>query len=247
MSCDEIHSALETLSSCTETDQGSCVTTHCRYPSFDPVNVFIVGYGDGYKVHDGGGAIRSAWDHGRDVPLIRRMLARQAISHHLSLVEDSLIADVPSKDWLASAILSVANASSAAAHAAVERIVIAAEATLRELIYQILLETVPMPKIQKEHEFRGTSGKRHRFDFAVQRDADEWLVLDAVAPHPVSIASKYVAFSDTKAPSSPIVGRFAVYDRPLEPEDASLLAQVADLVPFASLRQGVTREIPIAR
>lgn len=246
MTCDDIRDALDALLRCVETDQGSCVTTHCLYPSFDPVSVYVVRYGEGYKIHDGAGAMRSAWDHGRDAPLVRRMLTRQAVAHHLKITDDSLVAEVPSKEWLASAILAVANASSLAAHAAVERIVIAAEEALKDRIFRVLTETVPAPKaIQKAYEFPGLSGKRHSFDFAVQRDHDGWLVLDAVVKHHVSISSRYVAFADTKAPESSIIGRFAVYDRPLEPDDAALLQQVADLVPFTSLRDGVKREMAI--
>jgi hypothetical protein len=40
-----------------------------------------------------------------------------------------------------------------------------------------------------------------------------------------------------------VAAKFAVYDRHLEPEDASLIKQVADLVPFSGLQGGVTREL----
>ncbi len=209
MACEDIRAALASLSGCEETDQGSRVTTQCMYPSFDPVAVYVVGYGDGFKVHDGGGAIRAGWDHARDAHLVRRMLVRQAAAYHLKMVDDSLVVEVPSKDWLASAIVAVANASASAAHSAVASAVNAAEAALKDRIYQILSETVPVPRIRRAYELAGASGKLHSFDFGVQREHDGWLVLDAVAPHHVSISSRYVAFSDTREASSSIIGRFA--------------------------------------
>ena len=121
MSCDEIRLAFAGVPDCIETDEGTRLTTHCLYPSFDPVHVYVAGFGSGYKVHDGGGAVRSAWDHGRELSLIRKMLSRQAAIYRLGMIEDALVAEVSSLDWVAAAISSVANASASAAHAAVER------------------------------------------------------------------------------------------------------------------------------
>ena len=66
-----ILASLKRFAALADTDEGARLETHCLYPSFDPVHAFIAKVGDGYKVHDGAGAFRSAWDHGRDVGLIR--------------------------------------------------------------------------------------------------------------------------------------------------------------------------------
>lgn len=242
MACDEVRAALAALTDCEETDQGTKITTQCLYPSFDPVHVFVAGYGDGYKVHDGGGAMRAAWDHGRDHTLAKRMLGRQATAYHLAVVEDAIVGEATSAEWLMSAILSVANASAAAAHAAVERIARSTEAMLKERIYTVLATTVPEASIAKGFEAPGKSGKIYTFDFGVRRASDAWLLMDAVAPHHVSISAKYVAFSDVGGPSDSVAGRFAVYDRPLEADDKALLSQVADIVPLTALKEGVKRE-----
>src|SRR4051794_27825100 len=121
--CDDIKAALSAFEACTETDEGSRVTTHCLYPSFDQVNVFVVRIGEGFRIHDGGGAVRSAWLHGREESLVSRMLTKQATRYQIRVQDDSLIADAPSIEWLASAVLAVANASAAAAHAALDRFV----------------------------------------------------------------------------------------------------------------------------
>jgi hypothetical protein len=171
------------------------------------------------------------------------MVNRQAAAYHLTVTDDALVAEIESADWLPSAVLAVANASARAAHAAAERVVAATEIALKERILSVLMQYVPPARIAKEYKLVGASGKQHTFDFAVQYEKDGWLVLDAVAPHHVSIAAKYVAFSDTRN-SELVTNRFAVFDRQLEKDDISLLQQVADLVPFKALPDGVKREFP---
>jgi hypothetical protein len=178
--------------------------------------------------------------------LVRRHLSRQASLYHLSLVDNSLVAEVLLPEWLTSAILSVANASSATAQAVAEHVVAASEATLKDEMYAVLLKTVPERAIAKDYELSGKSGKRHTFDFAVRSHPNDWLLMDAVAPHHSSIYAKYVAFADTKELQDAALGRFAVFKRPLGADDISLLSQVADLVPFGALQEGVLREIAFA-
>src|SRR6266478_6551619 len=96
--CNDIRAALSAFEVCTETEQGSRVTTHCLYPSFEPVNVFVVRFGGGFRVHDGGGAIRSAWTHGREESLVARMLTKQALRYQIKVVDDALVTEVPSVD-----------------------------------------------------------------------------------------------------------------------------------------------------
>ena len=240
MSCDDVKAALAAFDVCTETEEGSRVTTHCLYPSFDPVKVFVVGFGDGFKVHDGGGAARSAWTHGRDAALIGRMLSRQALRYRIEVKGEALTASVPSAEWLTSAILAVANASAAAAHAALDRFISASETVLRDKILSVLKATVSPSTISTEYEIAGQS-KRHRFDFAVREFDGSMLLLNAVTPHHVSVSSKYVAFSDVIHREGVRTDRWAVYERELEPSDVSLLQQVADIVPFKGLRPGLHR------
>jgi hypothetical protein len=121
--CGEIHAALSGLVVCEETTSGARLATHCLYPSFEAVRVFVAKFGDGYKVHDDGGAYREAWLHGRDDALISRIIKSEASRCRLAVSGASMVADVPSAEWLASAILTVSNASASAARKAVERIV----------------------------------------------------------------------------------------------------------------------------
>jgi len=206
------------------------------------VNVYIVRYGDGFKVHDGGGALHSAWIHGRDAPLIRRMLHRYAGRYQVSVADDnSLVVDVPSVEWLQTAILSVANASASVSHAAVEHLVAASEGLLKDRIFSVLRKVVSEPQISKEQNVVGRSGKLHRFDFVVRADTNTLVLIDAVTPHHISISAKYVAFADVQSESVIRTDKFIVHDRPLASDDVSLLQQVADIVPFTSLEPGIAR------
>jgi len=241
--CGKIRSALAELPDCVQTDEGTRFTTQCLYPSFESVDVFVVRYGDGYRVHDGGGAVRSAWDHGRDLSAIRHALSQQASSFHVELSEDALVATVEREDWLLSAVLSVANASALAAREVAAASPRAAENDLKDQILSTLYRVVQPRYIAREYEVRGRSGKKHKFDFGVQSALDGIILLNAVSPHHVSISSKYVVFADTSGEYANIRARFAVHDRPLEPEDVSLLQQVADIVPLSSLERGVRRQL----
>jgi hypothetical protein len=240
MSCDSIKAALAAFSSCTETQEGSRVATHCLYPSFDPVHVFVVRFGGGFRVHDGGGAARAAWVHGRDDNLIGRMLTKQAIRYQVAVVGDALVADAPNAEWLGAAILAVANASAAAAHAALDRFVVASEAVLKEKMLTVLKQTVPPSTIAVGYEVAGKS-KIHQFDFAVREFDGSALLLNAVTPHHVSVSAKYVAFSDLIHREGVRTDRWAVHDRPLDGDDVSLLLQVADIVPIDALHKGLQR------
>jgi len=238
--CDDIRAALAAFEVCTVTDEGSRVATHCLYPSFEPVNVFVVRFGSGFRVHDGGGAARSAWTHGRDEGLINRMLSKQAKRYQIAVNNDALVADAPSVEWLAAAILSVANASAAAAHGALERIVSSTEAVLKQKMLTVLKQTMPPATIAVGYDVAGKS-KHHQFDFAVREFDGSMLLLNAVAPHHVSVSAKYVAFSDIIHREGVRTDRWAVHDKPLEPSDVSLLLQVAEIVPLTSFHKGLER------
>jgi hypothetical protein len=233
--CDDIKAALSAFEVCTETDEGSRVTTHCLYPSFDPVNVFVVRFGDGFRVHDGGGAVRSAWTHGREDSLVITDANEAGIEISNQSFGRCPVADVPSIDWLASAILAVANASAAAAHAALDRFVTATETVLKDKILRSLKSTVPPSMIAVDYEVAGQS-KRHKFDFAVTEFDGSMLLLNAIAPHHISVSSKYVAFSDIIHREGIRTDRWAVHDKELEPS-FSADVEYRDITSEGLLRQ----------
>ena len=246
MSCEHIQKALAILPGCVETESGSRFTTHCLYPSFESVCVYVVRFGDGFNVHDDGGAVRSVWDHTGEMSIAKQAMDHQAVLYGLKVIENKIVAEVLSMDWLFAGIVSVANASSAAAYEAIgrEHAATARENDLKEQIYSVLTETVSETKIEKDYILTGNSGKKHRFDFAVQRPSDGWLLMDGISPHHVSVAAKFLAFSDIQSIDGGIGGRLAVYDksRPLPTEDEVLIQTVADLVPVNALQKDMQRE-----
>ncbi len=240
MICESIRKALSDFNACEDTLDGARVATHCLYPSFETVQVYVVKMGDGYKVHDGAGAYRSAWGHGRDEGVISRALSAEASRFHLGCFNDSLIsAEVP-EEWLQSVILSVANASSFAANRAVARFVQAAEEALIEKIDHTLAYSFGQEHIARNFSIRGKSGGERHFDFALRNGDDYGILINGVSPHHASINSKYVAFSDTDGTPDK---KFAVFEKTLESDDTALLQQVASIVPLASLAAGARRAV----
>jgi hypothetical protein len=240
MSCDEIRAALSAFNVCEETDNGSRIATHCLYPSFEPVHIYVAKIGDGFRVHDGRGAFDAAWLHGRDTNIIARALTTECARFHLSISNDAIIANISSADWLLGAILSVANASAAVANNAVARMVAAAEEALVDKIQRSLTRTFGANGFKKDFVIRGRSGGERHFDFVVPGPAESELLINGVSPHHSSISAKYVAFADADVDQD---HKFAVFDRVLETDDAALLQQVASVVPLASLPAGAQRAL----
>src|SRR5579864_8891867 len=104
MVCDEILKAMADFAACEQTPEGARVATHCLYPSFETVRVFVAKVGDGFTVHDGAGAFNTAWLHGRDGELIGKSLSQAAERFHLIVAGKALVARANSLDWLTSAI-----------------------------------------------------------------------------------------------------------------------------------------------
>jgi hypothetical protein len=244
MICEDVRAAMGAGETCEEVEGSAVVATHCLYPSFETVVVYVSKLGDGYRVSDNGGAVRNAWRHGRDESLTHRFLAREASRYHVTASEWALVSDVPSIDWLRAAILGVANASAAVSHAALGKVAAAVEKVLRDRIYDTLTRTAPVAEIERDVEIVGSSGDKRHFDYGVRTGDGHSLLLSAVAPHHSSIYAKYVAFADTKDLDGGL-SRFAVYDRPLDSGDVSLMMQVADLVPLKSLSPRARRALAL--
>lgn len=241
MLCEDVRLALAEGEVCEETDRGARVFTHCLYPSFEPVEIYVTRISDRYVVTDGGGAAAAAWLHGRDE--LGKVLARECARFGVKCNGDVVEGHASSIEWLRPVILAVANASAAAAISALERVAVAAERVLADKIFEGLSRVVAPSNIAREFEHRGTSGKRWRYDFGATVDG-RLLLVSAVAPHHVSVSAKYVAFADVAA-NDDHTANLAVYGRKLETEDAALITQVATLVPVTSVAAGVQRALTV--
>jgi len=238
MSCEEIRAALSMFDTCEETPDGARIATHCLYPSFESVRIYVAKTGDSFRVHDGGGAHDAAWLHGRDEGAISRALIKECSRFRLALSGETLVASGISREWLGSAILSVANASASAANTAVAKMIAAAEEMLVDRIQKALSDTFGVGGFKRSVEVKGKSGGARHFDFAVRGANDNDLLINGVSPHHSSISAKYVAFADAEGDQ---LHKFAVFDRRLETDDTALLQQVASIVPIGSLSRGAKR------
>lgn len=227
----QISEALGEFGVCENTERGTRVTTHCLYPSFEPVSVFIISSKVGFEVHDNAGAVTSAWLHGRERSAIGKILAKSARTYGCDFDKDVISCRAFEQKAIYGAILSVANASADAARAAVGKEAAQSEESLVERTHGVLQRSPQKLELRKEFEYPGKSGKHYKFDIAAFRDEDLAL-FEIVLPHPYSIAAKYLAFSDTETRSG--LYKYAIYDRVLPPEDRALMSNVADLVSFTS-------------
>ena len=239
MGCEVATFALKDFAECSETLDGARIATHCIYPSFETVHVYIAKIGDSFRVHDAGGAYRSAWSHGRDERAINKWLSAEASKFHLDLIDDSFVASDVSEIWLTSAILSVANASARAASNAVSNSRETADGDLLDRIGECLKSLhIPEKNIAREYIGVGKSGGSRRFDFAIRRRDSFDVLINGISPHPASVSAKYLSFSDADVGRE---GKIAVYDKALDTADAVLLGDVASLMSFRALPVGIER------
>ena len=105
---------------CFEALKGVRVVTHCLYPSFEQVTVLVQRQGDGFLITDDGGAASVSFAHGVDRAVADEAMQREARRHGLLVIDAALVVTVLNREWLAAAILSIANASAAAVARGVE-------------------------------------------------------------------------------------------------------------------------------
>jgi hypothetical protein len=231
LDCATVDQAIGRYEGCAPTEDGLRVMTHCLYPSFEQVAVFVVSKGSDLIVHDGAGAARAAWLHGSEPRAVSRSLTNAAASG-CEVKDHTIMTRAASVDWLWAAIASVANASSDAARASAGRIRQTAEETLIRKTKAILDSAAWKPGTKLDAEYPGESGKIHKFDLMIEHGT-EIALMDAVVSHPNSIAAKYLAFSDTEKRRG--LYKYALYDNDLAPEDKTLLSNVADLIAYQAI------------
>lgn len=239
MICEKIRNSLEDIEDCSITEMGARVKTQCLYPSFEPVHVYVVGFGDGYLVHDGGNTNSLAWMHGRDGRAVTSALKSAADRYSIAYQDGMLSTKIESLDWLRNAILAVSNAAALGAHDVVSKVSKIVEIDLKERMNEVLERSIDLRKIAREYAYIGNSGREYHFDFAIVDKGHQLALIDGVVPHSASIYAKFTAFSDvTRAVP---LNKFVVYASPLQEQDKTLLQQVADVVPFNSFQPGLER------
>lgn len=238
--CAEISALLSEYAECFETRHGVRLKTQCLYPSFERVEVFIIGFGEGAIVHDGGGALRSAWIHGSEGQGLNRRFAKISHKFGCDFADKQFRVTVEDTSWLYGAVLAVANASADAARSAVQKIRLASEYSIIHKAKAVFDDAPYAPETRLEYSFAGESGKQHSFDLAVFH-GNKVALIDAVVPHHTSIAAKYLAFSDT--PRSSKIFKYAVFDGELSTPDKTLISDVADLIELSAMLRTDGREL----
>lgn len=217
---------------CEPTPNGARIATHCLYPSFEQVSVFVRKTGDRYIVTDGGQAVSVAWTHGKDGRAVFNGLKKAALHYGCEVQSQEILAEAAGDDWLLQAIMAVANASSQAAHAALEKSNFTNEQRLVNRIDRVVQRSKIGFETRVGYDVVGNSGKTHRFDLLLFAENQQILV-DVVVPHHNSVAAKYLALSDTSAGKN--LFKFAVFEKELTREDKALISGVADLLPYKAI------------
>jgi hypothetical protein len=245
MVCDTIRNAIAQFGVCAETPDGARIVTHCLYPSFEPVYVYVGKAADTFYVHDGRGAYDSGWEHGRDEADVASAIRDEALRYHLRVSDDHRLTMEPvTSEWLPSAILAVANASAAAANAVVSRPISETEEELVAKIEKVLATTVDLSRLERRFKLRGHSGGVRRFDFAIMDKGEPAILINGVSSHAASYSAKYVTFADVDLPFD---RKIAIREGELRPDVESLVSQVATIVPLAAVQASKIGEYRNAR
>ena len=243
MPCQDVLEALIDFTRCDATEEGCRVQTHCLYPSYESVAVYIVKVGQTFRVSDNSEAFSNAWAHGRDDRSMQRLFEDECRRFHIRFDNRAIVATTDSADWLSNTILTVANAAAGAASAAVAKRNAATEEVLSDRIGRSLEETFGAKAVGRDHEELGNSGGMRKFDYIVRGNSDSILLVNAVTSHGNSVSSKYVAFADTDLQRE---RKLAVFERELAADVKSLLGQVSTTLPYASLTRGAERALAYA-
>lgn len=243
MKCDMVLSALVKMQ-CEETEDGARVLTHCLYPNFTQVPVFVQTHLDGFLVHDGGACFDFAYDDGHNPSIVKGLMREFSALYGADTDDHRIFARALSPMWLQSTVLSVANASAAVTTAMVtgaadER---TEDREFREHTYLTLCNAFKEKNVPRRVKQRGRTGKVYTFAFAVNHK-DTIALVDTVVPNAISVASRFTSFSAIGGRKNQ--GAFLAYNRPLANEDSALLAEVADVVPLEALVASIEREFNV--
>lgn len=243
MKCDLILAALSNLQ-CEKTSEGTRILTHCMYPNFDQVAVYVQTHLDGFLVHDGGAGYDFAFDEGYHATAVKGLMRDYSGFYGADTDGHRIFARAISPEWLPSAVMSVANASAGSATALVNGAADdrAEDKEFRERAFLVLCDAFKSEHVPRRIKRRGRTGKLYTFAFGVTYKNSIALV-DTVTPNALSVASRFTSFSAVGGRKD--FGTFLAYKRALSNEDAALLAEVADIVPLESLVGSIEREFRV--
>ncbi len=222
--CETISFGRAHLWACQETENGARIRTTCVFPSFEPVFVYVAKLGDGFVIHDAGETMANILAHGQEGDTAKRVIRSECKRYDVAFGERRISLRIEALEWLETAIIAVANTAATAARAAIKDNNKKGERDLADVIYALLEPKLARGKISKGFPYSGESGRRYKFDLAIQ-SKERLTLIETVTPHAISVNSKYVALADV--PSEQGVQKIVAHNNDLSQEDILLLQNVA--------------------
>lgn len=241
------------------TELGVRTQTHCVYPGFDPVCVYVgKGAGEGIRISDAG----EAWEVAHrlcgisQIPsesLFRKIAKKHGIEFSAERSGEQfdqgpaqstkrenrlrnglqLKATIRSPDWLLSAILSVSNAAVDAVTTAIQHLqsTVEDEKIAAREIGKVLRNSKFVLEYEPNISIVGETGHKYKYDYRVKSINGIYLVRSQSA-HGAAINASFRAFSDTVDFSNK--HKWAVIHDELNPQDLALLQTVSTPVHFST-------------
>ena len=207
-----------------ETKHGIQIATSCVFPSWDSLHVYVKKSTDGFVVHDAGETAAVIYDSGRKRSVVNKTILDECAVYGTVFENEVLAMKIDDVGLLETAIVSVVSAAMSASSEALRCSGRKANGKMAEAIFQLLEPKLGKGAISKRFPYSGESGRRYRFDLAVQ-GKEQLILIDTVSAHPNSVNSKYVAMADV--PSDSGIRKIVAHNDDLSAEHLQLLQSVA--------------------
>lgn len=213
------------------------VPTHCLYPSNGTVTAFLTGGPtNGFVVSDNGGAMRILTSRGIVLPDPDAMLMPFCRRRGLHPAKGAIVTRQVPVEALATAVIMVANASSAAAHWGLQKYKPRQHRDVKKALREVLRARYSSEHLRSHVSLIGDSTRRYTFDHVVALDGRD-LVLDAVVPDGNAVNAKTIAHLDLARRNDPKLIQRIVYDEADEwrAADLNLMKSAAPIVQIGHL------------
>jgi hypothetical protein len=203
------------------------ITTPVTYPSGSHVIVRLDGMGDRWFVSDAGYGSQEADMMNADATF-RRVAPQVAERAGIAFDQTALFVVEASREELAGAVVSVANASAEAVRRTAMRVEEIRYAASRAIFDERVQATFKSEKIVRQPSKIGVSGREWEFSAGIERDGNVVVLLDLVRARPNAVYASVAKFTDVIPANSNNKGAaiLADYDR-TDPHLVSLLSRVA--------------------
>ncbi len=208
-----VQEAMSSLTQCVDEGNRVAVPTHYLYPSRSSVTVYVTSVHHGmYVVSDNGGAIDTISAHGFDVEDPDKFLLPFCRGDGLHANDGKIITPRLAIGAIPIAVLAVADASAKAAHQGVHNTKPKGRRDLVGAVRHELAQRFHGDRVREGERFLAASSRQYKFDFRVQLEKKQTLLVDAVLPDPNSINAKVAAHIDVGRLEDKNIIQRIVYD-----------------------------------